>query len=294
MIETVGVRFRSGGKIYTFSCGNLSLSVGDQVVVKTAKGQECGVVATAPEELAEEGVGRQISPVLRKATEKDLKKIQKLADKEQEALNIFREKIVKHKLNMKPVKAEFAFDDSKLLFYFTADGRIDFRDLVKDLASIFHMRIELRQIGVRDEARMLGGLGICGRQYCCSSFLDDFHPVSIKMAKNQEISLNPTKISGACGRLMCCLKYEEDAYEELNRITPRAGSSVKVNGQVGVVVDVSIISGLLKVRLRNRDDEEILVVHRSEVERVKRGRSEEETFVKPERAMRRPKRDDKK
>lgn len=269
MVETVGVRFRSGGKIYTFESKGLPIEVGETVIVQTSKGQECATVATPLKKLSKEEIKGELLPVVRKANKEDLKKIQKLIGKEAEAVRVFREKILKHGLDMKAVGAEFSFDDSKLLFYFTADGRIDFRELVKDLASVFRMRIELRQIGVRDEARMLGGLGICGRPYCCSSFLDDFHPVSIKMAKNQDISLNPTKISGACGRLMCCLKYEEDAYEELIKITPKVGSHVKVNGRTGIVLETNIISGLLKVRLSDGDGQ-VISIHRKEVERIKK------------------------
>lgn len=272
MKETVGIQFRNGGKVYTFLTNGLTLSVGDTVVVETSKGKDCGTVATAPIEMAKEEIKGKPSPVLRKATEADLKKIEKLKAKEENVMRVFREKITRHGLDMKPVGAEFSFDDTKLLFYFTAEGRIDFRELVKDLASVFHMRIELRQIGVRDEARMLGGLGICGRPYCCSTFLDEFHPVSIKMAKNQDISLNPSKISGACGRLMCCLKYEEDAYEELIRLTPRVGAFVKIHGETGTVLSTSVVSGILRVRLGDRDGQ-VIMIHRNEVEVLKKPRS---------------------
>jgi cell fate regulator YaaT (PSP1 superfamily) len=249
MPEIIGVRFRSAGRIYYFDpCGN-TLSKGDSVIVETSRGTECGDVMVANKHIEEEDFTQPLKPVLRRATEQDLEQVRQNLEREEFAMKICAEKVRKHNLEMKLIGAEYTFDKNKVLFYFTADGRVDFRDLVKDLASVLKTRIELRQIGVRDEAKALGGIGICGRPFCCATFLDDFQPVSIKMAKEQGLSLNPTKISGTCGRLMCCLKYEQDAYEDLIRTTPRQGSTVQTPDGSGIVTEVNLISGNLKVRI---------------------------------------------
>lgn len=251
MAEVIGVRFKNLGKVYYFDpCGE-TLSAGEYVIVETARGVECGEVALANREIDDSQITQSLKPIIRVATPADLERQKNNAKKEEEAFAICQQKIAAHKLDMKLVGAEYTFDNSKVLFYFTADGRIDFRELVKDLASVFRTRIELRQIGVRDEAKMLGGLGICGRPFCCSQFLAGFQPVSIKMAKEQGLSLNPTKISGTCGRLMCCLKYEQEAYQELQRTTPPQGAYVQTPEGRGVVTDVSLVAGTLKVRLDN-------------------------------------------
>lgn len=247
MVQIVGVRFKSVGKIYYFDPGELTLTPDMTVVVETARGVEMGTVAIANRLVEEAGVVQPLKKVVRIATEEDFKKVEENKKKEADALVICAEKIKAHKLDMKLVDVEYTFDGSKVLFYFTADGRIDFRDLVKDLAGVFRTRIELRQIGVRDEAKMIGSYGICGRNLCCSQFLGDFAPVSIKMAKEQGLSLNPTKISGTCGRLMCCLKYEQEAYEDLLKVTPRQGASVSTPDGKGTVVYVNLLKGKVKV-----------------------------------------------
>ena len=229
MVKVVGVRFRNAGKIYYFEPGKLDIHAGMHVIVETARGVEMGTVMTEPKGVSEEDVIQPLKPVIRIATEADEKTVAKNREKEKDAFRICLEKIAKHKLDMKLVEAEYTFDNNKLLFYFTADGRIDFRELVKDLASVFRTRIELRQIGVRDETKICGGIGICGRTLCCHSYLSEFAPVSIKMAKEQNLSLNPTKISGVCGRLMCCLTNEEETYEELNSRLPAIGDTVTTN-----------------------------------------------------------------
>ena len=234
MIKIIGVRFRSAGKVYYFDPGDLEPVMGDHVIVETARGPEYGTVSGRVRNVADDMVTQPLREVIRIATEEDTQKVEENRAKEKEALNICREKVRKHNLDMKLVDAEYSFDGSKILFYFTADGRIDFRDLVKDLASVFRMRIELRQIGVRDETKMLGGMGICGRELCCATYLSDFAPVSIKMAKEQNLSLNPAKISGTCGRLMCCLKNEEDTYEYLNAKMPKMGEEAgTADGRTG-------------------------------------------------------------
>ena len=248
MTEVIGVRFKQVGKIYYFSPNGVQMPIGEKVIVETARGIECGEVAIANREIDDEGIVKPLKTVIRIATEEDRKHIEENKAKEKKAFKLCLEKIEKHKLDMKLVDVEYTFDNSKLIFYFTADGRVDFRELVKDLAGIFHTRIELRQIGVRDESKMIGGLGICGQPFCCSRFLKDFQPVSIKMAKEQGLSLNPTKISGACGRLMCCLSYEENAYEYLNSIMPMVGSTVRTPDGLGTVLEVNPISGYLRVR----------------------------------------------
>lgn len=221
MLKIIGVRFKSVGKIYYFDPGDTELKNGDKVIVETSRGVECGEVVMTDREIDETSFKNPIKPIIKKADERDLKTIERNKQREQEAFEICKQKIEAHKLNMDLIDVECTFSNNKMLFYFTAENRVDFRELVKDLASVFRTRIELRQIGVRDEAKMLGGLGICGQPFCCSRFLGDFQPVSIKMAKEQGLSLNPTKISGCCGRLMCCLKYEQDSYEDLLKHTPR-------------------------------------------------------------------------
>lgn len=249
MAEIIGVRFKEVGKVYYFDPLDNKLNTGDRVIVETARGLECGEVATPNKTVDDAEISHPLKPLIRIATEKDLNHLAENKLKEKEAYRICEQKIANHKLEMKLVNVEYTFDNSKILFYFTADGRVDFRALVKDLASVFRTRIELRQIGVRDEAKMLGGLGICGKPFCCASFMGEFQPVSIKMAKEQGLSLSPGKISGTCGRLMCCLQYEENSYEYLNKITPKRGSIVDCKEGRGVVVDVSLLAGKLKVAL---------------------------------------------
>ena len=268
MAEIIGVRFKSVGKVYYFDPGPLRVEKGAKVIVETARGVECGEVAMANRQVSDTAIVKPLKKVMRLANEEDLKKVSDNAAREKQAFSVCNEKIAKHKLNMKLVDVEFTFDNNKILFYFTADGRVDFRELVKDLASVFRTRIELRQIGVRDEAKMLGGLGICGRPFCCSSFLGEFQPVSIKMAKEQGLSLNPTKISGTCGRLMCCLKYEQEAYEDLLRTTPKAGSWVRTKEGRGVVTEVNLLTGMLKVA-PEKDQAAAKYIHKSEVRLIR-------------------------
>ena len=248
MKKVISVRFKAGGKAYYFDPTGFDVKQGDHVVVETARGTECGEVVAGPRDIPESQIPREVKPVKRMADAMDVRRMEKNRADEKAAFELCTQRIAAHKLDMKLVEAEYNLDRSKIVFYFTADGRIDFRDLVKDLAGVFHTRIELRQIGVRDESKMLGGLGICGQPFCCSRFLKDFQPVSIKMAKEQGLSLNPAKISGSCGRLMCCLSYEQKAYEYLNGITPMPGSIVRTPEGEGVVVEANPISGMLKVR----------------------------------------------
>jgi len=258
MVKVVGIRFRNAGKIYYFGPGDLDLKAGMHAIVETARGVEIGTVITNPREVSEESVIQPLKPVLRIATEADERQAEKNIEKEKEAFRICLEKIQKHELDMKLVEAEYTFDNNKLLFYFTADGRIDFRELVKDLAAVFRTRIELRQIGVRDETKIMGGYGICGRQLCCHTFLPEFAPVSIKMAKEQNLSLNPTKISGVCGRLMCCLKNEEETYEYLNSKLPSVGDNVTTDdGLKGEVTSVNVLRQLVKVTVDIGDEKEL-------------------------------------
>lgn len=258
MIKVVGVRFRSTGKIYYFAPGKLDMQVGSHVIVETARGVEYGTVLVAPKEIEDSQVVQPLKPVIRVATEEDDKTEAKNKAKEKDAYRICQQKIAAHKLDMKLVQAEYTFDNNKLLFYFTADGRIDFRELVKDLAAVFRTRIELRQIGVRDETKILGGLGICGRELCCKSYLSDFIPVSIKMAKEQNLSLNPSKISGACGRLMCCLKNEQETYEYLNSRLPGMGDMVTtIDGFKGEVQNINVLRQRVKVLLEIDGEKEI-------------------------------------
>ena len=249
MKEIVGIRFKSVGKIYYFSPGNIQAQVGDHAIVETVRGIECGEVVISNREIEDNQINSPLKPIIRLATENDMKTVEKNKQREKEAFGICEEKIRFRKLNMHLVDVECTFDNNKLLFYFTAENRVDFRELVKDLASVFRTRIELRQIGVRDEAKILGGLGICGREFCCKGYMGDFQPVSIKMAKEQGLSLNPTKISGTCGRLMCCLKNEQNAYEELLKITPKVGAIVVTpDGDKGKVEEVNLITGKLRVK----------------------------------------------
>ena len=264
MAEIIGVRFKSVGKVYYFDPGGLMIEKGGHVIVETARGVECGEVAMGNRTIGDKEVVKPLKKVMRIATPEDMKRVSDNAAKEKHAFKVCEEKIARHKLNMKLVDVEFTFDNNKILFYFTADGRVDFRELVKDLASVFRTRIELRQIGVRDEAKMLGGIGICGRPFCCSTFLGEFQPVSIKMAKEQGLSLNPTKISGTCGRLMCCLKYEQAAYEDLLRTTPRVGSVVRTKEGRGTVIEVNLLTGMLKVA-PEKDQAAAKFYHKDEV-----------------------------
>lgn len=258
MIKVIGVRFRTAGKVYFFDPVDYDIKRGDHVIVETARGVEFGTVVGDPKEVEDDKVVQPLKPVLRIATEKDVEQEAANKEKEKEAFKICLEKIRKHELAMKLIDAEYTFDNNKVLFYFTADGRIDFRELVKDLAAVFKTRIELRQIGVRDETKILGGIGICGRPLCCHTHLSEFIPVSIKMAKEQNLSLNPTKISGVCGRLMCCLKHEEETYEELNRRLPNVGDQVTTkDGQRGEVASINILRQLVKVIVENGDEKEI-------------------------------------
>ena len=248
MKKVISVRFKASGKAYYFDPTGFDVKEGDYVVVETARGTECGEVVSGPRDVPDSQVSRELKPIQRMADSVDVRRMEKNRADEKAAFELCNERIAAHKLEMKLVEAEYNLDRSKILFYFTADGRVDFRELVKDLAGALHTRIELRQIGVRDESKMKGGLGICGQPFCCCRCLKDFQPVSIKMAKEQGLSLNPAKISGACGRLMCCLSYEHKAYEYLNSITPMNGSVVRTPDGEGVVIEANPVSGMLKVR----------------------------------------------
>lgn len=268
MKEIVGVRFKSVGKIYYFSPEGIKANVGDMAIVETVRGVECGEIVIANRQIEDSEINAPLKPIIRIATDADLKTVEKNKQKEAEAFKICEEKIAYRKLKMNLVDVECTFDNNKLLFYFTAENRVDFRELVKDLAAVFRTRIELRQIGVRDEAKILGGLGICGREFCCKGYMGDFQPVSIKMAKEQGLSLNPTKISGTCGRLMCCLKNEQNVYEELLKITPKAGAIVVTpDGDKGRVEDVNLITG--KLRVKTDKSEVPVTLDRSEVKILK-------------------------
>lgn len=272
MMTVVGVRFKTAGKVYYFDPQDFPLKLHDLVVVETARGTECGEIVMERREVGEEEIAPPLKQVLRLATERDRRILAENKERERRAFETCKRKIFEHKLEMKLVQAEVTFDRSKILFYFTAEGRVDFRALVKDLAGIFHTRIELRQIGIRDEAKLCGGLGVCGRPLCCNTFLNDFQHVSVKMAKEQNLSLSPTKISGTCGRLMCCLKYEQDAYEHLLHVTPKYGAVVETQEGRGTVVENNLLTGMLKVRLEKRPDGAPLVVNRKQVKLVKDGR----------------------
>ena len=269
MTKVVGVRFSDTGKMYYFDPKGFDIKNGQEIIVETANGLEFGKASTGVKLVEDDEVISPLKPVIRIATDEDRKKVEENKRKEKEAFEICNQKIQKHNLEMNLTNAEYSFDCSKVIFYFTADGRIDFRELVKDLASTLHTRIELRQIGVRDESKMLGGLGICGRPFCCSTFLDGFHSVTIKMAKDQGLSLAPGKISGTCGRLMCCLKYEQNSYEYLHTITPKVGTVVDCRHGRGTVVDSAILNGKLKIQLDNTPDGLPVIVNREEVRIVR-------------------------
>ena len=269
MAVIVGVRFRNAGKTYYFDPKGYTLKPKDKVIVETARGYECGDVAFGNREIADEALTSPLKAVIRPANERDKRILAENEEKEAAAFDVCLEKIKEHKLKMKLVSVEYTLDRSKILFYFTADGRVDFRNLVKDLAGIFRTRIELRQIGVRDEAKLVGGLGVCGRPFCCKGFLSEFQPVSVKMAKEQNLSLSPVKISGTCGRLMCCLKYEQETYEHLLRVTPKYGAIVETPEGRGTVVENNLITGMLKVRLDKRPEAAPLVISRKEVKLIK-------------------------
>lgn len=264
MKEIVGIRFKSVGKIYYFSPGKIKTNIGDKAIVETVRGVECGEVVISNRTIKDEEISAPLKPIIRLADSNDLKVVEKNKQKEREAFKVCEEKIAFRNLKMNLVDVECTFDNNKLLFYFTAENRVDFRELVKDLAAVFRTRIELRQIGVRDEAKILGGLGICGREFCCKGYMGEFQPVSIKMAKEQGLSLNPTKISGTCGRLMCCLKNEQNAYESLLKITPKVGAIVVTpDGVKGKVEDANLITG--KLRIKTENSEVPVTMDRSEV-----------------------------
>lgn len=280
MTKVIGVRFRKAGKVYYFSPGDNEIKNGDHVIVETARGVEYGYVVLGSHEVEDKKVVQPLKPVLRMASPEDEEIEKTNKEKEKEAFRICLEKIKKHKLEMKLIDTEYTFDNNKILFYFTADGRIDFRELVKDLASVFKTRIELRQIGVRDETKIRGGIGICGRPLCCSSYLSEFIPVSIKMAKEQNLSLNPSKISGVCGRLMCCLKYEEETYEELNSRLPNIGDYVTTDdGLKGEVHSVSILRQLVKVIVTVDGDEKEIREYKASQLRFRPRRKKEKSQV---------------
>lgn len=269
MVKVVGVRFKKAGKIYYFDPDELVIELGSHVIVETARGIEYGLVVIANREVKEEEIVAPLKKVIRVATEKDIQQAAENQKKEIQALEICTKKVEEHKLDMKLIDVEYTFDNNKILFYFTADGRIDFRELVKDLATIFKTRIELRQIGVRDETKMMGGMGFCGRELCCSSHMGEFEPVSIKMAKEQGLSINPAKISGCCGRLMCCLKYEQDAYEEKLKKVPRVGAIVNTPNGQGTVMDVSLLKEIVKVKLDKEENADWKVFNASELQIMK-------------------------
>lgn len=266
MVKVVGVRFKTAGKIYYFDPGELIIDLNRNVIVETARGIEFGLVVVPNREVEESEIVAPLKKVIRIATDEDTAHAAENDKKEKEAYDICLQKIYDHKLDMKLIDVEYTFDNNKVLFYFTADGRVDFRELVKDLAAVFKTRIELRQIGVRDESKMMGGIGICGRVLCCNSFLGEFQPVSIKMAKEQSLSLNPTKISGTCGRLMCCLKYEQEAYEDLLDRVPKVGAIVETPEGQGTVVEVNLLKEILKIKLDIGKETELRVYNYKEGE----------------------------
>lgn len=269
MAEVVGIRFKEVGKVYYFDPDGMTFEKGERAVVETARGIECGEIAMENRDIPEEEIVKPLKKIIRAATQEDLQILHENKEKEQKAFAICEKKIKEHKLDMKLVDVEYTFDSGKILFYFTADERVDFRELVKDLAGVFRTRIELRQIGARDEAKMVGGFGICGRPFCCNSFLGDFQPVSIKMAKEQGLSLNPTKISGACGRLMCCLKYEQEAYDHLLRHTPKVGAIVNTREGKGTVLEINLLTGMLKIALDRRPDAAPVWIDRHDVKVIR-------------------------
>ncbi|NLL72817.1 MAG: stage 0 sporulation family protein [Clostridiales bacterium] len=278
MVNVIGVRFRRAGKIYYFDPAGFEIEQGDNVIVETARGVEYGKVVLGPRNIEDDMIVQPLKPVIRQATPEDDEVERRNKEKEKEAFDICLEKIQKHGLEMKLIDSEYTFDNNKVLFYFTADGRIDFRELVKDLASVFKTRIELRQIGVRDETKIMGGIGICGRTLCCNTHLSEFAPVSIKMAKEQNLSLNPTKISGVCGRLMCCLKNEQEAYEELNANLPEIGDYVTTNDNLrGEVQSVSVLKQRVKVIVTLENDEKEVVEYKVEDLNFKRKRRKDKS-----------------
>ncbi len=269
MAEIIGIRFKDVGKVYYFDPMGQIMNIDDKVIVETARGIECGSVAIPNKEISDDKIVHPLKQIIRKATDDDLRRIAENRKKEKRAFSICLKKIEEHKLDMKLVDVEYTFDSSKILFYFTSDGRVDFRSLVKELAAVFRTRIELRQIGVRDEAKMLGGLGICGRPFCCSLYLGDFQPVTIKMAKEQGLSLSPVKISGTCGRLMCCLKYEQAAYTDLLKTIPKVGAIVDTPNGEGVVIEVNPLTKILKVKLNKAPEAAPSIFQSSEVKLIK-------------------------
>ena len=279
MANVISVKFKDTGRSYFFDPADLKLNLGDKVIVETSSGPALGVVSEQAHSVDDSQIKKELKKVLRKATDRDFKQVEENRKKEESAFKICEQKILAHGLDMKLISVEYSFDASKITFFFTAEGRIDFRELVKDLVAHFHARIELHQIGVRDEAKMLGGLGICGRPYCCKQFLNDFAPVSIKMAKEQGLSLNPTKISGSCGRLMCCLKYEQDAYDELIKITPPVGATVKTSEGVGTVIDANMITGNIIVK-PNTEEGIPFKTNRKDVKILSRGKKKQENEQK--------------
>ena len=284
MAEVVSVRFRTAGKLYYFDPCDLEIKKGDHVIVETARGMEYGTVIGERREVAEENIVRPLKPIIRIATEADDAQEASNLEVRDDAYKICKEKIAKHELPMKLVEAEYTFDRKKLMFYFTADNRIDFRELVKDLAAVFKTRIELRQIGVRDEIKLLGGVGMCGREFCCHSYLHEFAPVSIKMAKEQNLSLNPANVSGVCGRLMCCLKNEEETYEELNKTMPNVGDTVNTNdGFKGEVVSINVLRQKVRVVIEEKDEKEIREYNASELTFKKNSRKEKEVISEEDR-----------
>ncbi len=274
MTEVIGVKFNKTGKVYYFDPKGQKLNIGDGVVVETSRGIEFGFVAVKNKEIPDNEIVAPLKSIIRKATPADFDKLEKNKEKEKEAFEIAAKKIQEHKLGMKLINTEYTFDGSKILFYFTADGRVDFRELVKSLASVFRTRIELRQMGVRDEAKTLGAISICGRPLCCSTFLNDFHSVSIRMAKDQGLSLNPTKISGICGRLMCCLQYEQGAYEDLLKKVPNKGTLVEYDGQRGAVTEAFVLKGLIKVKFGTPEEPTFKILSAKDVKVLKKGKSE--------------------
>ena len=269
MAEVIGVRFKEVGKVYYFDPEGSQFKIGDKVIVETARGVECGMVAIANKTVSDDNIVHPLKKIIRAADEEDLKHLEDNKKKEKRAFSICQKKIGEHGLEMKLVDVEYTFDNNKILFYFTSDGRVDFRALVKELASIFRTRIELRQIGVRDEAKMLGGIGVCGRPLCCNSYLGEFQPVSIKMAKEQGLSLSPVKISGTCGRLMCCLKYEQEAYTELLKTIPKVGAIVETPNGNGIVIEANPLSKILKIKLNKAPDAAPATYKSSEVKLIK-------------------------
>ena len=273
MVEIIGVRFRESAKVYYFGANSRHAQKGQYVIVETARGLECAQVTLGNTMVEESEIVQPLKNIIRVASKEDIAKMHENFEKEEKAFAVCEKKIAEHGLDMRLTRVEYTFDCSKIIFFFTADGRVDFRELVKDLAAHFHSRIELRQIGVRDEAKMLGGIGICGQSFCCSRFLDEFQPVSIKMAKEQNLSPNPLKISGSCGRLMCCLKYEQDVYERLRRELPKVGESVNTPAGKGEVTDVNVLTGDLKVRIGEEEGAQPVKVNETDLIRPEANRN---------------------